>query len=219
MWPRVIAAFFIAFAIYSKRFTSFIMKKLLNEEILKDIIAEAIASTLAERKVIKLPNQQPAVQEPQMQEPQAPVQPMNNTPTALEPDETQGGMDNDMAINDMPMDADNEQPQDNAEDDSTMSIINQLSPEDREAVRSYAQSILSKADAKTQQEHGNDNNADNEQPVMESITFKKGQIRKINEIFGMSLGRRNDDVEEKPLQKKRCAQVSQKSPFSSPKFE
>ena len=65
---------------------------------------------------------------------------------------------------DSPMDGEDEG------DDSTTSIINQLSPEDREAVRAYAQSMLSKSDGlndETQQE-----------PMMESFVFTKKQIRK-----------------------------------------
>lgn len=96
-------------------------------------------------------------------------------------------------------------------DDSTMSIINQLSPEDKEAVRAYAESMLS-----------NSNNNDaapmgGEEPVMESVIFTKKQLRTIMEGVGIA-----DDesvVSDKGLNKKKDKSVSKKSPFNSPRFK
>ena len=96
-------------------------------------------------------------------------------------------------------------------DDSTMSIINQLSPEDKEAVRAYAESMLS-----------NSNNNDaapmgGEEPVMESVIFTKKQLRTIMEGIGVT-----DDesvVSDRGLNKKKDKSVSKKSPFNSPRFK
>jgi hypothetical protein len=102
---------------------------------------------------------------------------------------------------DSPMDGEDEG------DDSTTSIINQLSPEDREAVRAYAQSMLSKSDGlndETQQE-----------PMMESFVFTKKQLTKIMESFRQSEIKKD----EKPLNKKYSKSVSKKSPFNSPNFK
>ena len=89
-------------------------------------------------------------------------------------------------------------------DDSTMSIINQLSAEDREAVRAYAESMLDKSS-------GNEENPQ----MMETYIFSKKQLQTIMETIGTM----DDKTEEKPLNKKNGVTVSKKSPFNSPKFK
>lgn len=103
-------------------------------------------------------------------------------------------------------------------DDSTMSIINQLSDEDREAVRAYAESMLSNSGNENEP---SDNGApmDNA-PMMESFIFTKKQLRHLMENFGPTedeLQNKNDD--RKPLARKKEKTVSRKSPFNSPKFK
>ena len=91
-------------------------------------------------------------------------------------------------------------------DDSTTSIINQLSPEDKEAVRAYAESMLNKTE---------DQAGGNEEPMMESVIFTKKQLKAINESFRDSEETRDDKTK---LNKKKSQTVSNKSPFNSPKF-
>jgi hypothetical protein len=94
-------------------------------------------------------------------------------------------------------------------DDSTISIINQLSDSDREAVRAYAESMLNNANEEP-------NNSE-ESPVMESVIFSKKQLKKIFENFGPT----EDELEKNKntYSKKKTKTVSNKSPFNSPKFK
>jgi hypothetical protein len=107
---------------------------------------------------------------------------------------------------------------DNAEgDDSTISIINQLSDEDREAVRAYAESMLNKSGEGG--EYTEEVPMEGGEPMMESFIFTKKQLNKLMENFGPSedeIQNKNDD--RKPLSKKKEKTVSYKSPFNSPKF-
>jgi hypothetical protein len=93
-------------------------------------------------------------------------------------------------------------------DDSTSSIINQLAPEDREAVRAYAQSMLSKSKES--------NDGTQQEPMMESFVFTKNQLTKIMENFNQSV---DDSKNDNNLKKKESKTVSKKSPFNSPKFD
>jgi hypothetical protein len=85
-------------------------------------------------------------------------------------------------------------------DDSTISIIKQLSPRDKEAVRAYAKSML--------------NNSNEDNNISESFIFTKKQLSEIMENF--------NDTEEKENENMRLKNnkptVSKKSPFNSPKF-
>jgi len=92
--------------------------------------------------------------------------------------------------------------------DDTTSIISQLSDTDKEAVRSYAKSMLNKSDS--QQENGD---ADN-QPMMESVVFTKKQLNKIQENFGPSQDELMKKNDRKVLPKK--ISKSGSSPFNSP---
>ena len=92
--------------------------------------------------------------------------------------------------------------------DDTTSIINQLSDADKEAVRSYAKSMLNKSDS--QQENGDEGN----QPMMESVIFTKKQLNKIQENFGPSQDELMKKNDRKGLPKK--ISKSGSSPFNSP---
>jgi hypothetical protein len=94
-------------------------------------------------------------------------------------------------------------------DDSTMSIINQLSPEDREAVRSYAESMLDNSG-----NGGEDTPPTSEPPMMESVIFTKKQLKTIMENVGIF----NEPKKQKVLKQKNTKSVSNKSPFNSPNF-
>lgn len=92
--------------------------------------------------------------------------------------------------------------------DDTTSIINQLSDTDKEAVRSYAKSMLNKSDS--QQENGDAGN----QPMMEQVIFTKKQLNKIQENFGPSQDELIKKNDRKGLPKK--ISKSGSSPFNSP---
>ena len=105
-----------------------------------------------------------------------------------------------------------------AEDDSTMGIINKLNDDDKDAVRSYAESLLKRD--KGQNENGEEPTSDGlnmEAPVggnmSESVIFTKAQLRKINENFN-----KEEDKLEKPLSKKEKNITNKKSPFNVPNF-
>lgn len=90
--------------------------------------------------------------------------------------------------------------------DDTASIINQLSDTDREAVRSYAESMLNK--------DGGQQDGGGEQPMMEQVIFTKKQLNKIQENFGPSQDElmKKDDRQELPKKNSK----SKNSPFNSP---
>ena len=105
---------------------------------------------------------------------------------------------------------------DDSMDDSTASIINQLSPEDREAVRSYAQSMLSRAEGDNGLEgEGASGPQSPDGAMMESVIFTKKQLRTIMENVGIF---NNEPRKEKSLTKKSTKSVSKNSPFNSPNF-
>lgn len=110
-------------------------------------------------------------------------------------------------------------------DDSTMSIINQLSDEDREAVRAYAESMLSKSEGGQEAPAGEDPMMGDpamggeQSPMMESFIFTKKQLNTLMENFGPTEDELQKQDERKPLPKKKEKTVSGKSPFNSPKFK
>ena len=110
-------------------------------------------------------------------------------------------------------------------DDSTMSIINQLSDEDREAVRAYAESMLSKSEGGQEAPAGEDPMMGDpamggeQPPMMESFIFTKKQLNTLMENFGPTEDELQKQDERKPLSKKKEKTVSGKSPFNSPKFK
>lgn len=96
-------------------------------------------------------------------------------------------------------------------DDSTMSIINKLSDEDREAVRSYAESMLSK--------HGGEENGEEEMgeqpteevpPIPECKRFTKKQLK---EEFGV--GSEDEEIQKPDMKRKT---IKRDNPFNPPKF-
>ena len=98
-------------------------------------------------------------------------------------------------------------------DDSTVSIIQQLSDEDREAVRAYAESMLGNKNS------DNEMSPVNNEPMMESVIFTKRQLNKLMENFGPTEDEIQKKDNRKPLMKKKEQTVSKKSPFNSPKFD
>ena len=130
-----------------------------------------------------------------------------------------GGMPDDMGADQPPMDDGmNSEPSEmdggmpeggEGTGDSTIDIINQLSPTDKEAVRSYAESMLNRDETSGQE-------GQEMPPMSESFIFTKKQFSKINEnLINMDDKNKKRDLvgANKPNKK-----VSQKSPFGSPKF-
>lgn len=99
-------------------------------------------------------------------------------------------------------------------DDSTEGIIAQLTPEDKKAVRAYAESMLSKNGGEDGA-IGAENMEMPEQPLSESIILTKKQFEMLSENFNNL-----DKNDEKPLNKKEERNtISKKSPFNSPSFD
>ncbi len=155
--------------------------------------------------------------------------PMNGQDPAMGGDPMAGGqppMDGqDPAMGGDPM-AGEQPPMEGGEgDDSTMSIINQLSDEDREAVRAYAESMLSKSEGGQEAPAGEDPMMGDpamggeQPPMMESFIFTKKQLNTLMENFGPTEDELQKQDERKPLPKKKEKTVSGKSPFNSPKFK
>ena len=151
----------------------------------------------------------------------------------MQQDDTLGGegMDNDLGDdmgddmgNDMGNDMGDDMSNGPEDDDSTMSIINQLSDTDREAVRAYAESMLSRSESQGDMGPEGDEAADmpdnnNGGPMMETFMFKKGQLLQLNEKLGTK-NKQEKDVDNKPLAKKNTSKtVSSKSPFAPKRFK
>ena len=132
-------------------------------------------------------------------EPNMGDEPMNDDSMGDEPNMGDDSM-NDEPTGDEPMDY----PENDDNDDSTISIINQLSKEDKEAVRAYAESMLKRSEP----------SSENNQPMMETFIFSKKQLQTIMENFNDT----NNREERNTLNKKEKRTVSKKSPFNSPKF-
>ena len=97
--------------------------------------------------------------------------------------------------------------------DDTASIINQLSDTDREAVRAYAESMLSRDETAG-------NGQEQQQPMMERVIFTKGQLTKLHEEFGPNRDYLyNGDERINGSTKKTTKTTSNNSPFNSPKFK
>lgn len=110
-------------------------------------------------------------------------------------------------------------------DDSTASIIDQLSDEDKEAVRNYAKSLLNRDE--TPDQGGDMEMADTEDPnaaapapdqaqggVMMEIT--KGRLKKVQKYLNEKFRDNDDDEEDERKQKKVKKNFGKKSPFDSP---
>lgn len=103
--------------------------------------------------------------------------------------------------------------------DETMEIINQLSPKDKEAVKSYAESLVSKDENNENVEGQNEVPQDGlnmEVPMNESFIFNKKQL---NKLLMENFGPTEDELEtnKKPNLIKKQKNVK-KSPFNAPDF-
>lgn len=105
----------------------------------------------------------------------------------------------------------NDAQQEQGSSDDTVSLFNKLSDDDKEAARSYIESMLDK--------EGSEKESEEPQPQMptESVIFTKKQVNKLNEEFGIQ-----NLSKEKETNQKKMDSVKNKtknSPFSSPSFE
>lgn len=122
--------------------------------------------------------------------------------------------------NDMPMDG--EAPMDDNEmgGDETMDIINQLSPKDKEAVKSYAESLISKDESGDNAEEAQDVPAQDglnmEAPMNETFIFRKKQLNKLMENFGPTETELEKDKKPNLVKKQK---KTKKTPFNAPDFE
>ena len=94
--------------------------------------------------------------------------------------------------------------------DSTMDIINQLSDEDRESVRAYAESMLDRSD-KDDTEQMNGEEIPEVPMQQECKRFTKKQLK---EEFGV---KPEPEIEDNDVNKKRD-KVGNGNPFNPPKF-
>lgn len=119
-------------------------------------------------------------------------------------------------------DMSNEMPMNNNEmgGDETMEIINQLSPKDKEAVKSYAESLISKDESNDSTEEMNDapvqDGLNMEPPMNETFIFNKKQLNKLMENFGPMDAELEKN--EKPNLVKKQKPIK-KTPFNAPDFE
>ena len=104
-------------------------------------------------------------------------------------------------------------------DDETMDIINKLSPKDKEAVKSYAESLASNnedSNEPEQQEEPMQDGLNMEAPMNETFIFKKSQLNKLMENFGPT----NDElVNDKKTNLSKKQKNVKNSPFNAPDFE
>ena len=126
----------------------------------------------------------------------------------------------DMSMDNIPMDSDIPEGDNGMGDDETMNIINKLSPKDKEAVKSYAESLASNnedSNEPEQQEEPMQDGLNMEAPMNETFIFKKSQLNKIMENFGPT----NDELvnDKKTNLSKKNKKVTKSSPFNAPDFE
>lgn len=126
----------------------------------------------------------------------------------------QDQFDNDMTDNQEMDGINNEEPvegdaEENDEseinNDDTASIINKLTPDQREAVRSYAESFL--------KDEESSENMSEESNISESFIFTKKQLQELNERLGD-----NHSTDDKQNFAKKEKKIKMKSPFNSPTF-
>ena len=107
-------------------------------------------------------------------------------------------------------------------DDSTASIIDQLSDDDKEAVRNYAKSLLNRDEANAGETPGMEGPAPAApapdqagQGVMMEIT--KGRLKKVQQRLHETFRSQEDDKNETDRKQKKVKKnVGKKSPFDSP---
>lgn len=159
-----------------------------------------------------------------------PNAPMGGAPADPMAGAEQGDTAGDLGMVDSNMDGLDDQtgakmPDSNQDDggDSTVDIINQLSPTDREAVRAYAESMLSRdetpgAEMETGMGGEEPVPGQNGQDIMMEIT--KGRLvnvqKKLYEMFGDTMNGNTDNESDRKQKKVVKNKKGFKSPFDSP---
>ena len=114
------------------------------------------------------------------------------------------------------------------DDDSTESIIDQLTDDDKEAVRNYAKSLLDRSESvndgmgmegpEEEPIPGGGQMMPGQQPMME---ITKGRLKNVQRILALNENLRNNDREDNKSyrkQKKVHKKHGRKSPFDSPLY-
>ena len=105
----------------------------------------------------------------------------------------------------------------NMPQDETMDVINQLSQKDKEAVKAYAESLISKSENTNTEEEIDAPTPDGlnmEAPINETFIFKKQQLNKIMENFST-----RTETDEVPSLVKKQKNSIKNTPFNAPDFE
>ena len=106
------------------------------------------------------------------------------------------------------------------EGDETMEIISKLSPKDKEAVKSYAESLISKDETNDMPEETQESPAQDglnmEAPMNETFIFRKKQLNKLMENFGPTETELEKDKKPNLVKKQK---KTKKTPFNAPDFE
>ena len=103
----------------------------------------------------------------------------------------------------------------NAEDDEMMNLLSQLSIEDKAAAKKYIESMID--DANDYEQEGEEEAANGEQSMFESVVFTKGQLSRIHESIRPSMEDNRNSKSGLAPQKKR--NNPGKSPFNAPEFK
>ena len=106
-------------------------------------------------------------------------------------------------------------------DDSTASIIDQLSDDDKEAVRNYAKSLLNRDEANAGGEAlpGMEEPAPSPDQAGQSVMMEitKGRLKKVQQHLSETFRSNDDDKDETDRKQKKVKKnVGKKSPFDSP---
>lgn len=102
--------------------------------------------------------------------------------------------------------------------DDINGIYNQLSDTDKKAVRSYAESMLSRDEDKNNDGIPDAGGMGDGMPMQETFIFKKSQLDEMNENFGPMADELDDRQEDRKKNNKRFKDGKGNSPFKSPKF-
>lgn len=105
--------------------------------------------------------------------------------------------------------------------DEISGIYNQLSATDKKAVKSYAESMLSRDEDKNANGVPDDEEvgAVAGAPMQETVIFTKSQLDEMTENFGPMADELDDRQKNRKKNEKKFKDSKEKSPFKSPKFK
>ena len=108
-------------------------------------------------------------------------------------------------------------------DDSTASIIDQLSDDDKEAVRNYAKSLLNRDESNPEEMPGMEEPAAAPAPSQAGqgvmMEISKGRLKKVQQRLHETFRSQEDDRDESDRKQKKVKKgAGKKSPFDSPLY-